>query len=649
MRGKVLGLVGFACVLTATVIVAAILVMVNGVIADAERRELESHYRAVLSEIDREASRAVSMATLVAQIPSAAAALAAGDREGLARSFVPGFAVLNREHGVAQYQFHTPHATSFLRVHRPDRFGDDLSGFRQTVVETNRAQRAIAGMEFGIDGLGIRGVVPVRHDGRHVGSVELGLNLGAAFFEAFKRNTGVDVALTVIENDRLRGFASTFGERRFFADADYPAIAASTPRLTHGEIGDRPVAVIAGPVRDYSGRGFGVLELAVDGSSYVAARARMRDWALAIGFAALAASLFCGWLVLRSLCRPMQRLTQVMRALAAGDVSVAVPAPASGDEIGQMAETVAVFKQNAIDKQRAEQEAAAQKERAEAEKRAARARMAAEFERSVGGVVATIATAAGSMQSSAKALSATAEETSRQSTVVTAASNQASTNVQTVASAAEELNASVTEISRQVGSSTQIAGQAVDEATRTNATVEGLANAAEKIGDVVRLINDIAGQTNLLALNATIEAARAGEAGKGFAVVATEVKSLATQTAKATEEIGGQVAAIRSATADAVAAISGIGKTIGQLNEVATAIASAVEEQGAATREIARNVQQAAVGTNEVSSNIAGVSQAAGQTGSAATLVLDAAGQLAGEAQTLRAAVDRFLAEVRAA
>jgi methyl-accepting chemotaxis protein len=218
-----------------------------------------------------------------------------------------------------------------------------------------------------------------------------------------------------------------------------------------------------------------------------------------------------------------------------------------------------------------------------------------------------------------------------------------------VATATEELSSSIAEITRQVTQSARIAGQAVEESSRTTSTVRGLAEGAAKIGDVVKLINDIAGQTNLLALNATIEAARAGEAGKGFAVVAAEVKNLATQTAKATEEIAAQVGMIQQATGNSVAAIEGIGGTIGQINEIATTIASAVEEQGAATQEISRNVQQASAGTQEVSSNIGGVSQAAAETGAAASQVLSAADELSRQAETLRKEVGTFLADVRAA
>jgi Methyl-accepting chemotaxis protein len=269
------------------------------------------------------------------------------------------------------------------------------------------------------------------------------------------------------------------------------------------------------------------------------------------------------------------------------------------------------------------------------------------FERDVQAIVSHVAEAATQMENSARTMAANAEETSVQSTTVAAAAEEATTNIQTVAAAAEELHSSISEISRQVSQSAAIASGAMDEASRANDMVQSLAEAAGKIGQVVKLINDIASQTNLLALNATIEAARAGDAGKGFAVVANEVKSLANQTAKATEEIASQIAAVQNATRDAVGAIGGIATTIGEINEIAGSIATSVEEQGAATQEIARNVQQAALGTQEVTGTIARVSTAAFETGNAARDVLDSAVSLTGNATQLTGEVDRFVREIR--
>lgn len=271
----------------------------------------------------------------------------------------------------------------------------------------------------------------------------------------------------------------------------------------------------------------------------------------------------------------------------------------------------------------------------------------ADFEANVKSAVSRVSDASQEMKQMAEGLASTAEESTRQATTVAGAAEETTTNVQTVASAAEEMSNSINEITRQVADSSRIAQDAVAQAETTNATVQGLAEASEKIGEVVNLIQDIASQTNLLALNATIEAARAGEAGKGFAVVAAEVKELSGQTAKATEDIATQIAAIQHATGGAVDAIGSIGTTIQQINDIATAITASVQQQSAATAEISRNVQEAAAGTQDVSENISNVTQAASETGESATRVLDSSSQLGEQAQILSVEVDKFLEEVK--
>ncbi|MBL4692365.1 MAG: HAMP domain-containing protein, partial [Magnetovibrio sp.] len=349
----------------------------------------------------------------------------------------------------------------------------------------------------------------------------------------------------------------------------------------------------------------------------------------------------------RSIATPITSMTNAMGRLAQKDWDAEVPSQDAKDEIGKMAAAVQIFKINGQEIERLEAEQKANEDRTAQEKRQQMLDMADDFETSVGGVVQSVSSASTEMQSSASALSATAEETSQQSKVVATAANDATQNVQTVASATEELSSSIQEISRQVAQSTQIAGTAVIEVESTNEKIQGLAQAANKIGEVVAMITDIADQTNLLALNATIEAARAGDAGKGFAVVASEVKNLANQTAKATEEISAQISDIQGATHTAVDAIGSIGGTINQLNDISSAIAAAVEEQGAATQEIARNVEQAANGTTEVSSNISGVQDAAGETGSSAGEMLGAATELSQQSELLRSEVDKFLDNIR--
>ncbi len=418
-----------------------------------------------------------------------------------------------------------------------------------------------------------------------------------------------------------------------------------------------PVLSAYGPLA-FQGTNFAVLA-EVDVEEALAGVVTMRNISLVIGAIVLVVVALIGVLLARSVARPIALMTGAMGRLAEGDKSVEIPAQDRTDEIGEMAQAVQVFKDNAIRMEELAKEQA-EAERQKADEAAERQRAAEErakrldeliqaFDTEVSSALETVSSAANEMQSTAQSMTATAEESSRQSTAVAAASEQASSNVQTVATAAEELSTSIAEISNQVAQSAKIAEEAVREAERTNSTVQGLAEAAGKIGDVVGLINDIAGQTNLLALNATIEAARAGEAGKGFAVVASEVKNLANQTAKATSEISGQIGDIQAATEGAVGAIQGIGATIAKINEIASSIASAVEEQGAATSEISRNVQEAARGTQEVTTNIAGVTEAAAETGSAANQVLGAAGEMAQQSTTLRDQVDNFLTQIRAA
>jgi methyl-accepting chemotaxis protein len=368
-----------------------------------------------------------------------------------------------------------------------------------------------------------------------------------------------------------------------------------------------------------------------------------------IGGVALALGLLIAFAAAQSIAGPIKRLTVSLGSLAQRDWTTIVPGVNRKDEVGAMAKATEVLKEAGRRADEMAEEEKANELKRQQERRQQMLALADSFEASVGGVVTTVTSSASELKTTAHAMTEVAEETSRQSTVVAAAAEEMTQNVQTVASATEELSASIAEIGNQVTESNRIVHDAVRQATQTNDEVRSLAEAAQKIGDVVRLINDIAGQTNLLALNATIEAARAGEAGKGFAVVASEVKTLATQTGKATDEIAGQVRAIQDATQRSVEAIGSITTTIGRVSEISTAIASAVEEQGAATQEISRNVQQAAQGTTEVSSNISGVTAAAEQTGTAAGQVLSSAGELQKNGHQLKSQVDEFLRTVRAA
>jgi methyl-accepting chemotaxis protein len=355
------------------------------------------------------------------------------------------------------------------------------------------------------------------------------------------------------------------------------------------------------------------------------------------------------WIGIKNISQSVGRLKAMMEKLANGDLSLAISGLQRRDELGDMARTLEVFKNNALEVQNMRQQQSETEKRSAEQRKTEMHKLANDFESAVGRIIETVSSSSSELEASANTLTATAERSQHLTTTVAAASEEASTNVQSVASATEEMTSSVNEISRQVQESSRIAGEAVDQARNTNDRVAELAKAAARIGDVVELINTIAGQTNLLALNATIEAARAGEAGRGFAVVASEVKALAEQTAKATGEIGQQITGIQAATRESVGAIKEIGETIGRMSEISSTIASAVEEQGAATQEISRNVQQAAHGTQQVSSNITDVQRGASETGAASSQVLSAAQSLSRDSNRLKLEVSKFLNTVRAA
>jgi methyl-accepting chemotaxis protein len=366
--------------------------------------------------------------------------------------------------------------------------------------------------------------------------------------------------------------------------------------------------------------------------------------ALVVGLMLLLAVLLRG-----IVSRPISRLQAAMTRLADGDVSVDVPNTGRGDEIGGMANAVQIFKDNAIAMRQMEADKQRDAEQAEADKRRAMEAVADSFEATVKGIVDGVSKGLTDMRQSAESMAEVANQSSEESLAVAGAAEQATSNVNTVAAAAEEMSKSVAEIGQRVEQSTKIANQAVTRAESTDTTVKGLAEAANKIGEVVKMISDIAEQTNLLALNATIEAARAGDAGKGFAVVASEVKNLATQTARATEQISSQIGEMQSVTGSAVSAIQEIRETIVEVSDVFTTIAASIEEQGAATQEIARNTSEAASGTQSVTERIGNVKTATESTGGAAAKVLEASTALASQAGDLRREVDGFLNKVRAA
>jgi methyl-accepting chemotaxis protein len=649
LRARVTAALALSATGTALFVLLGVLWVIHDIVDQADERELRSHYSTLQSRLGQESNRAAAMSAVVAAIPQVRDAMARGDRETLKSMFVSGFADLKSAYNVEQFQFHTPPATSFLRVHQPEKFGDDLSSFRKTVVDSNNKNATIVGLEGGVAGLGIRGIVPLNAADRHVGSVEFGLSFGQQFFEQFKKSRGVDIVFHLANKDSFATFGSTLGDKTFFEIAEYRAAANGKYVLRKGEMAGVPVAALLGPIADFSGQSIGAVEIVMDNSVYAGLIKRAQT--LAIATAAVATLIACivGLLLARGISRPISTITEAMRQLAEGRHDIEIPSRARRDEVGEMARAVEVFKSNALRVAglQAEQEWA--KQETEREKKAAMAQLADRFEASVQRVATVVSSSATEMKSTAQLMSDTATRARHQSDAVAAASEETSASVQTVAAAAEELSSSITEITRQVNHSSAIIARAADERERTRNTVEGLAVAAQRIGEVIELINGIASQTNLLALNATIEAARAGEAGRGFAVVASEVKALATQTAKATDEIGSQISVIQKETGLAVEAIQSISRTISEVREISASIGQAVLEQGTATREIAHSVQVAASGTDQVTRDIAGVSTAVADAGVSADHVLNSADQVARQSNILREEVQQFLVSIRAA
>jgi methyl-accepting chemotaxis protein len=612
----------------------------------ALEQQLKLQYDSVIAAIDYEGRAALALSSVIATLPPVGDAIAKGDREGLASLLGAPMKALMAQ-GINLISFQTPPGLIFYRVHAPKAFGDDVTGRRTTVVEALKTGKPIVGVEPGREALSIFGMTPIVRDGKVLANADIGAAFGKEFVDRAKKRFGIDLAVHSFDGKAFKKLSSTFGDTVVATSEELKSVFNGAAMQRDATLGGRPAALYVGQIKNYAGQPVAVLEVIKDTTEYEAAAASAQRNLILGTIAILAGAVLLAFLLGRGLSRPLTAITAVMNRLSGGDTGVTIPGGERKDELGTMAVAVDVFRRSMLEAgtMRAAQEAA--KLQAEEEKKALQRQMADRFEADVKSVVGAVARATKDMQRVAGEITASVNGTSERATAAAAASEEASASVNTVAAATEELASSVAEIGRQVTHSSSVADDAVLKAGQTTEMVGSLTAAGEKIGDVLRLIGAIASQTNLLALNATIEAARAGEAGRGFAVVASEVKELASQTAKATEEIAGQVTAIQSATGNCVTAIGGISDTIREISGIATTIAAAVEEQDSATREIARSVQQAAAGTSEVSVNVAGASQAADQSRALANNVLVASGELNQHATALFESVDSFLAGLR--
>jgi methyl-accepting chemotaxis protein len=595
-----------------------------------------------------ESERALSLAHVVASDETVVAALRKKDRAALAERFVPRFPALQKDLGVQQFQFHLPPATSFLRVHKADKFGDDLSSFRHTVVAANNGKTAVSGLEFGVEGLGIRGIAPVADKDGHIGTVEFGLSLKNDFFEKLGARLGVPLAFHLIKDGKFEKYAGhmdgdiTLDEAtlrggietsRLISDLDTPA----------GRFG-----LVVAPVRDYSNKTIGVISLARSEAD-VQTQSRQRFWLLvAIALIAVVVIAFAVFWLDRTVARPLIGIIGVLRRLADGETDVADGPRERRDEIGDLARAVGAFREQSIERGNlaAAQSAAARNEARRAETMTS---LVAGFERSVADALVEVRSAAAKLSGSAEEVDQAAGRVAVDAGTAGEATADASTNTRTVATTTSSLASSITEISSQASRSTEAAGRASIEVKRTVETMNGLAAVASRIGEVIGLIQAIAAQTNLLALNATIEAARAGEAGRGFAVVASEVKSLATQTSKATEDIAQQVASIQRASAEAVTAVEAVDRIIAETSAIAGAVAAAVEEQSAAVAEIEQAVGQASRASETSARAVGTVTEAADHVRRTSEGVRGLAGTLERQAAALEQQVGTFVSSVKVA
>ncbi|HEX5394617.1 MAG TPA: methyl-accepting chemotaxis protein [Rhodocyclaceae bacterium] len=622
---KIMVAMGAAIAAVSIVLTITNFATMSSLIREAERQALDAHMKDIVNSIADNSNTAEMMAALVAHIPQVQEKFNSGDRKALADMFVPGFATLAKEYGIEQFQFHTPPATSFLRVHKPEKFGDDLSAFRNTVVATNKNQKPTKGLEGGVAGLGARGMVPVSYRGHHVGSVEFGMSFGQSFFDNYKTQTGILSGLHVAAGEGFKTLASTLGKEPMMEVEMLKKALGGTPQLDHRDIGGVPFAIYAAAISDYAGKPIGVLEIAMDGSRYQASLASARNTSLLVGFLSLVAGLALAMFMARHLVRRIDAVVQAVDRVAQGDLSEDV-AEDGDDEIGKLARATRQMRRKLHD-------------------------LAAEVGSHAAAVHAAAQEIAGAVESQA------------------ATSTEMSSSVAEITSTMEELSASSVQIAEHSKSVVDIANQTFDgsrKGSEAMQTVLGrmsdirndnqlslqeiveLGAKSKQISKVMEIINSVADQTKLIAFNAALEASSAGEAGKRFSVVAGEIRRLADSVTDSTGEIetkineiqdsinrlvitsekgASGIAAGTSASASTAERLNEIVNTASHTTSAAQQISLSTQQQRTASNQVVVALREIVTASSHTAQSIARISQISKEMSGLSARLSDSIGQ----------------------